>query len=499
MDGAPLTYHYFMKRKPNLRTVVCICVLSFVFAGGLIAAIAIPLAQQNADRTTTYRIWADYDPSSQTLQVTQNVVYYNDAADSLERLSLNFYPFAFENGKRLPVCDEEIPDCYPDGVSYSAARFDSASASPAAVFTENRTDNLLEFQFDEPIPRGRAIRMNFTYVLTLPDCKLRYGYSENTVRLANFYPQICHYRDGNPVAEDYSPYGDPMLSDPADYTVTLCYPQDYEAVSSGKTDYDRQDGWITMNAQANGIRDYAAVLAYGAHIARSRQGDIELAYLYTEDDTPDLTLEIAARALKLYGEWYGNYPLKTFSLARIPFCAGGMEYGGLVYLSDELSDSANETTIAHETAHQWWYGAVGSDPFTNAWQDEGLAQYSVFRYYRARDMAQYADDFAFRMISDYAAFAQIQQNVGEPIGGQLSLPLSQVRSQAHYVNVAYHKGFAIFRYAQKLMGEQKLQAALCDYAQRMHGRVANPQDLWDALDRQSNGVSEVLLTFSAEY
>ena len=37
------------------------------------------------------------------------------------------------------------------------------------------------------------------------------------------------------------------------------------------------------------------------------------------------------------------------------------------------------TAVAHELAHQWWYGLVGTNEFEDAWMDEGINQYANAR------------------------------------------------------------------------------------------------------------------------
>ena len=50
----------------------------------------------------------------------------------------------------------------------------------------------------------------------------------------------------------------------------------------------------------------------------------------------------------------------------------GMEYPQLIFsIPDRL-------VIAHELAHQWWFGIVGNDEFEDPWIDESFAQWSMF-------------------------------------------------------------------------------------------------------------------------
>ena len=56
------------------------------------------------------------------------------------------------------------------------------------------------------------------------------------------------------------------------------------------------------------------------------------------------------------------------------FWFGGMEYPGFVL------DLVSTTSLAHELAHQWWYGIVGDDEYTSPWLDESFADYATDLY-----------------------------------------------------------------------------------------------------------------------
>ena len=42
---------------------------------------------------------------------------------------------------------------------------------------------------------------------------------------------------------------------------------------------------------------------------------------------------------------------------------------------------ASREVVAHETAHQWWYGVVGNEQIREPWIDEGLAEFTAAYFY----------------------------------------------------------------------------------------------------------------------
>jgi aminopeptidase N len=47
-----------------------------------------------------------------------------------------------------------------------------------------------------------------------------------------------------------------------------------------------------------------------------------------------------------------------------------MEYPTIIF------SEVDKWTVAHEVAHQWWYGLVGNDQYAEPWLDESLATWS---------------------------------------------------------------------------------------------------------------------------
>jgi aminopeptidase N len=82
-------------------------------------------------------------------------------------------------------------------------------------------------------------------------------------------------------------------------------------------------------------------------------------------------LSYAERSMRTFIRSFGGYPYPEVDVVLTGFASfGGMEYPTLVF------SNSNRITIAHELAHQWWYGMVGNNQFSDPWFDEGLATWS---------------------------------------------------------------------------------------------------------------------------
>ncbi len=75
-----------------------------------------------------------------------------------------------------------------------------------------------------------------------------------------------------------------------------------------------------------------------------------------------------------------DYPYTKLDVAEAPLGKHGMEYPALVLIGSDVYRTERlklEPLVVHETAHQWWYNLVGSDPVASPAIDESLAEYSL--------------------------------------------------------------------------------------------------------------------------
>ena len=174
------------------------------------------------------------------------------------------------------------------------------------------------------------------------------------------------------------------------------------------------------HGEIKGARDVALCVSPDYKLAVGRQGSAAV-YSYAKTEAgAKRALEYAQKALETYGSLYGAYPYPALTICSVDFPFGGMEYPGLCMIGEgNYLDSKAETlelTIAHETAHQWFYALVLSDQVKSAWQDEATAEYAVILYARK----VYGDDSGERIQYQKALLPMEQGGFdvtpGAPIG-----------------------------------------------------------------------------------
>ncbi|MDY0151329.1 MAG: M1 family aminopeptidase [Candidatus Cloacimonas sp.] len=83
--------------------------------------------------------------------------------------------------------------------------------------------------------------------------------------------------------------------------------------------------------------------------------------------------------LHYFSEIFGTYPFEKYGNATVNMSTyGAMEHQTMTTLGNYIitGNQANELTIAHELAHQWYGDAVSFLTFKDVWLSEGFATYS---------------------------------------------------------------------------------------------------------------------------
>ena len=91
----------------------------------------------------------------------------------------------------------------------------------------------------------------------------------------------------------------------------------------------------------------------------------------------------AVSAMAFMSREVGPYIWPTLTSAESQVGGGAMEYPMLIMNEPDLPSpwaARLDVTIAHEVAHNWFYGMLGSDERAHPWLDEGFTQYMEDRY-----------------------------------------------------------------------------------------------------------------------
>ena len=392
-----------------------------------------------SDGLTDYDVTIKLNRDTGEIALSETVRYRNDTGETLSDLVVRLWLNAFADEENSPAATEELYDaCYPEGFSPGGVTlFDVTWNGQAAAYSfddEARTALRIEIP---ALRDGETGELFLRCVLQIPVCAYRTGRVGENWQLGNVVPLLSRYENGAWRTDAYSPIGDPFVSDCANFTIAVQGAAEDTVACSANMVKDSGGVWRGRMLAA---RDIALCVSPAYAAVSGWAGETKVISCAKTEEGARRALEDALRGVGIYSELYGEYPYPTFTVCSVDFPFGGMEYPGLCMIGerDYLESRADslELTIAHETAHQWFFSLVGSDQVNDPWLDEALSEYLMLRYVQRR----YGQS-SFESLKSYRVDAAMQENVpGTVTPGS---PITYFGNYTDYRTVVYDRGAAL--------------------------------------------------------
>ncbi len=434
-----------------------------------------------------YEITAEYVPENATLAGTTKLIFKNNTESEISTLKFELYPNAYrKDATYRPVSKTYESVAYYAGESYGEMVISSVNgAKNWEVMGED--ENILCAHLERSLYQGDEVVLDIGFLLKLACVNHRTGITPKTVNLGNFFPVLCPFQNGGFVETAYYSDGDPFYSECADFQVSLKLPKDYKVAATGELARERSlETKKEYVFTASSVRDFALVLSEDFKVLQTEAGGNVIEYYYYDDVNASESLAVAAESFAYYETAFGEYPYASYKVVQTGFCLGGMEYPCLSMISDALAQDQTEQAraIAHETAHQWWYSAVGSDQIENAWQDEGLAEYSAITFFENYEKYGVSRESAvMQALKDYRSYYDVYGSVLGRTDTKMTRHLKDFLSDYEYKCLAYDKAVVMFDTLRKSVGDDKFFDGLKKYYKENKGKIAKPESLIGAFER----------------
>src|SRR5882724_662116 len=314
------------------------------------------------------------------------------------------------------------------------------------------------------------------------------------------YPVLAA-RDGDDWFRKVEPsIGDALMTDAADYNVTIDAPRNVEVFAPVKPhavsekEQARSSGFIAEN-----LRNFAIIAGDNLRAEEKVVNGVTIRSIFRPDHEAAArrVLNVAADSLGVFVTRFGPLPLKTVSIVDTPLvatlgsaeCAGLSAIASAFYLDFESPSMRNmpdmireqrasvedslEWTVARAVAHQWWGATVGNDSGREPVLDEALANWSALLYYReAHGEPRFTAALNEQVRGVYTLYRTFG---GEDM--EASRSAHEYRNSFQYSAIVGSKGALMFEALRKLLGDEKFFAALRDYYKANSLEVADMDDL----------------------
>ncbi|MCA9612541.1 MAG: hypothetical protein KC586_07245, partial [Myxococcales bacterium] len=338
--------------------------------------------------------------------------------------------------------------------------------------------------------------------------------SDGVASLGNFYATLAPRRDDAWVTREDSTMGDLGAGRIAHFRARLVCAQGSRVAASGAV--VREETRLGQGGAAgehevevvSGLsRNFALVVSPRFHAVEQRVGAVTVRSWYLPEDRADAerVLADAAAALGIFERRFGRYPYRDLDLVEAPLVggAGGVEFSGLVTLAKMfygsgggmglgaigpmlaggrqgqvgMRESMLEFVVAHEVAHQWWHGLVGSDARRHPFVDESLAQFSSIQYVRDR----YGEERARREARRQVAANYHTMRLAGASDGAVDRPVAAFGSEMAYAGLVYGKGAFAYEKVREKVGDESFFRHVRSYVDRHRFGEAPPRALFDLM------------------
>lgn len=412
-----------------------------------------------------YGLALDLDYTNHLVRVRQRVTLVNDSSDTWDELVFHVSP-AYWPGRFVL---QEV--------------FLNRDGQPQAVRPALR-ETMLFIPLPDPAGPGRQVVVEMAYTLNLPEVDpLSWAPEGNTgwgpalTQVGDWYPILIPYEPGRGWSTwSYYPVGDPLAAEVADYDVAIVAPAGVIVAAAGFT---VQEGDV-RRYHLERARSFAflASPAYGRLETQANGVPITVYLLIPFADRGPVVAQAAGQALELFAELFGPYPYPELVIAQNGYLSA-MEYSALASLSHEaIRGYGGEpgdllvALVAHEVAHQWWYGLVGNDQVHDPWLDEGLSMMSELLFF----------EHTYPELVDWW-WANRVDRWGP--AGVVDASIYDYPDSAAYVRNVYGLAARFMAGLREVMGHEAFLALLGDYAQANAGRLATATDFFDAVSRHT--------------
>lgn len=489
--------------------------------------------QNYFQQDVSYKINVTLDDVNHQLRGSEEIIYKNNSASTLEFLYFHLYPNAYRNTSTTLA-----KELFNVGSEYMMeAEFKDLGWIDSIDFTSNNlklewnllpdTIEICKIKLLKPLLPGENVTIRTPFKVVIPsDLLSRLGHNGQAYFITQWYPKPAVYDKNGWNYFSYLDKGE-YYSEFGSYDVSITLPANYVVGATGEIiDAESENIWLenkaketmalsdftndmsfpasspetkTLRFKQDNIHDFAWFADKRWHVIK---GEVELPqskrkvttwsfFTNAEADFWRSAPEYISSSIKYLSGWVGEYPYSSFTAVDVTDASGsGMEYPMITAIGSYGSAFELDVTIAHEIFHNWFYGILAFNERKHPWMDEGITNFYETRYIYTKFASN--KEKQLEPVYTYGKFKKFLklENVNHK-QIQYERYLSAIRrhtdvsqdqyaqniSRSNYGNVVYFKTSVSFDYLKSYLGDDIFDRCMQNFYTNWKFKHPDPDDL----------------------
>jgi len=484
-------------------------------------------AKKTAKIFSTYAFKVSLDVQKKLLKASQTIKWKNPSAVATDELYFHLYPNAFSNRHTEFLRGRSIPEKSFSHISINNVLADGKQTQlqfDVARIGNKYDSTVAKIILDAPLNQNDSVEITLEYELKIPKALSRFGYDANEkfFFFAQWFPKLGVYENGKWICEPYYSFTE-FYADFANYDLEISIPSEFVLASSGEIINKKVESQhTTYRVKQKNIHDFAwlaarEVVDFTDTIKGKNNSATEVHYVLqqTNEDAKDRIRDAVKNAFIYFDNNIGKFPYKTLTVIDAPTKAGmisAMEYPALFtfskdYFSPEFTKDVEEV-ILHEFSHQYFYGMLANNETSEAWLDEGFAEYLSQKILQKKYGKRFASFKLFGYLPvtglellsiEQIPFIYTLTEIPKPFEadllsvyypyatfGSLNDTSFNLLNRKVYQAVSYAKGALFLFTLEKYLGEQKLLFVMRQYFNQFKFKHPTAQDFFSVLRKSTH-------------
>jgi hypothetical protein len=473
----------------------------------------------------SYDIQVRIDDRSHILRGYEKITYINRSPDSLKFIFMHIWPNAYRNDRneftRQQVENGETDFYYSkksqrgfiDSLQFKVDDLE------VGVSDYNNYADVVVLELNAPLAPGAQMIISTPFRVVLPEIFSRMGHDNNHYCITQWYPKPAVYDHKGWHPYTYLDQGE-FYGEFARYDVEINLPKDYVVASTGILQTESEKEWLlsktnmpdslfvsnskleylrpkrefsserkTIRFKQDQVHDFAwfasrdyCIQQMKLPLNNGRSIDCMSFYFPWKRNFYKGSEKLLASCVKYLSEKVGEYPYGQISVVDGRLAAGaGMEYPMVAVLGNVLNKEQLYRALAHEVAHNWFYGILASDERAHPWMDESLTT-----FYEQEILSKISDTNAqiYNLLSERTDKLIYLTTAGwnESQAGHLH---SEAYSHLNYGGILYEKLPAAWRYLQAYLGDSTFNRCIQSYYTKWRYKHPYPEDIENVITQNS--------------